>query len=582
MVSSSRHLYSSPGHTLAKRLGPRPRCLGAGAAVVFQLYGSVLSPGRLFILCGFFVSQSLAAAEIILTDPSYGKINSGGLDQPRLYALVSDPAQGNAFITWQNPLSGDTEPALLTAFIDTGASGFAISHLHATGDLEQADLGFGGGDYLGPFTEIGIGGEEIGDVTRPFGIWVRNGAPGLSEEVSPAEFTAYGSFNLWVRRNTGTGEVNDFLGASPINLIGMPVIRQRRLLLDPTPMTGLAPMETALLAPGEPEPATQATVSLVLRDFISETPPAGEVLPSHYANPMVPGLVLREGSASVTGEWLLDTGASSSFASFAMAKAAGLIPAGYATLAEFMEDYTGLTSEIGGIGASRVVPVLNVDRITVPTREGATLVWENVDLLIADVAGLDGIFGMNLLVPAVTLNPADPFGSIFDISPGAFTAIVIDTTDAADPVIRFATPFAGGTVFGWLGEHFNATERLQPELGGLAGDADGDGLANLIEYALGQDPRLPAPASARPWAGVSSLNGEVHPTFTFTRRLASNDVSLAVEISNDLVNWRPGEAELVTVSSTTNGGLETRTYRTNLPSAPGGRTFFRLAAFLAP
>ena len=267
----------------------------------------------------------MTAAELHLTDPTYGKINSAGLDQPRLYALLSDPTRGNAFIQWLNPLSGEVEPALITAFIDTGASGVAISHLHtaAAADYEQANLGLAASDYTGAFTEIGIGGEEVGDVTRPFGVWVRSGAPGLGEEVLPSEFVDFGDFSLWVRREAGTGEVHELLGVDPINLIGMPVIRQRRLLLDPTPLAGLAAMETSLLAPGASEPTTQATVSLVLRDFIGETPPPGEVLPSHYANPLVPRLTLQEGSATVTGEWLFDTGASSSFASFAMAKPSG-------------------------------------------------------------------------------------------------------------------------------------------------------------------------------------------------------------------------------------------------------------------
>lgn len=525
-----------------------------------------------------------SAGEIILTDPGYGKINASGLDQPRLYALISDPTAGDAFRTWVNPDSGETEPVLLTVFVDTGASGFAISHLNATGELDQPNLGFVAADYAGPFTEIGIGGEELGDVTRPFGVWLRNGAIGASEEILTSEFTDYGDFGLWVRRETGAAEVNESLGfplVSPLNLAGMPAIRQRRMLMDPTPMMELGALVTELLPPAAPEPVTQATVALVLRDFIS-TPPPGEVAPSHDANPLVPGLALRHGAATASGEWLLDTGAGSSFASFAMAKTCGLVPASYETLEAFMADYTGRTAEIGGIGESRTVPILTVDRVSVPTREGAILVWENVDLLIADVAGLDGIFGMNLLVPAVTVDPDDPLGSLFDISPGAFTRVVIDTTDSADPVMRLTTPFADATVYGWLGATFSAAERSDPAVGSLVADPDSDGLVNLLEYALGLDPRATDPDAAPEGGRIAESGGEFL-TLSFSRPTGgSAGVSYFVEVSDNLQTWRRDDPEVVLHQTIVVGERENLIYRTTTALNVASRKFLRLVVEPTP
>lgn len=551
---------------------------------------------RFFVWLPLLAPCLSGAGEIILTDPAYGKINASAIDQPRLYALVSDPAAGGSFITWNNPLGENGEPALLTAFVDTGASGFAISHLHATGLYDQANLGLDAADYLGSFTEIGIGGTEIGDVTRPLGIWVRSGGLDTTGEILPSEFEAYGNFSLWVRRETGTGEFNELLGADPINLVGMPVIRQRRLYLDPRPLDVLAGLETHLLAPNTPEPMTQATIPLILRDFIGTTPPPGEVLPSHYANPLVPGLVLQEGALTTTGTWLLDTGAGSSFMSFAAAKTIGLIPAQYATLADFMATYTGPKSEIGGIGASKVVPILSLDRLKVPSREGAVLVWENVDVLVADVAGLDGIFGMNLLVPAVTIDAStlggltgdgtvsdsmlDAFGPLlaflFDLSPGPFSGVVIDTTNAADPVIRLATSHANGTAYAWLGATFSAAERSDPQIGALAADPDNDGLANLVEYALGTDARTPN-ADAAPGAGKTIANGQEFLALTFSRPVGgSAGVGYFIEISNDLQSWRRGGGEVVLHQTTTVGDRETLIYRSVAPIGAETRTFLRL------
>ena len=49
---------------------------------------------------------------------------------------------------------------------------------------------------------------------------------------------------------------------------------------------------------------------------------------------------------------------------------------------------------------------------------------------------LDGAIGMNLFVPAVTIDPADPLGGLEDISPGYFDAIVFDATDVNNAELR--------------------------------------------------------------------------------------------------------------------------------------------------
>jgi hypothetical protein len=526
---------------------------------------------------GLALALPLSAADIVLTDPNYGKINASAIDQPRLYALVSDPTAGDAIITWDNPYGSLNEPVLLAAYIDTGASGVALSRLHATADYDFPHLGLDAADYTGIFTEIGIGGSEVGDVTRPFGVRVRSGPAPESGEMVEADFIPFGDFQFWVRRAIGDMEYYD-----PINLIGMPVIRQRRLYLDPRPTENLENMETHLLAPGASEVVTQVTIPLTLHDFIGTTPPSGEVLPSHSANPLVPGITLREGTQSITVTWLLDTGAGSSFTNFATAKTIGLIPANYASLAEFMADYDGPTAEIGGIGATQVVPILNVDRISVPSREGATIVWENVDILVTDVASLDGIFGMNLLVPAATIDPEDPLGSAFDFSPLTVDAVVIDTTNAADPVMRLATGFASGTVYEWLGSTFSASERSDPAVGSLSADADGDGLANLVEYALGLDARA-ASGGAAPEVEKIAADGGEFLALSFSRPVGgAAGVNTFVEVSNDLQTWRRGATEVVLHQTVTEGDRETLTYRAAAPLGDGSLVFLRLVAEPTP
>lgn len=529
-----------------------------------------------FLLALVSVALSAHATEILLTDSDYGKINASALSQPRLLAIATDPAAGGAIVTWNNPNGESNETVVIEAFIDTGASGIALSRIHTNGDNDLPHLDLDPSDYLGVFTETGIGGTEVGDVSRPFGLRVRGGPAPESGEMLESDFVPFGDFKLWVRRAIGDSE---YFG--PINLIGMPVIRQRRLYLDPQGMEEFEDLDTHLLAAQAAEPATQTTIPLVLQDFIGNTPPPGEVLPSHSANPLVPNITLREGTQTATATWLLDTGAGSSFTTFATARTLGLIPSQYNTIAEFMATYDGPTAEIGGIGETQVVPILNLDRLSVPSREGAILVWENVDLLVVDVAGLQGIFGMNLLVPAVTLD-LDDISTLFDFSPAPFTAVVIDTTNSADPVMRLSTPRADGTVFAWLGANFSAAERSNPAIGTFTADADRDGLANLIEYALGLDARVANPGAAPTVAKVTAGGGQFL-ALSFSRPVGgAPGATYAVEVSNDLQTWRRSAADVVLHQTVTNGARETLTYRATTSLTANPRVFLRLAVAAAP
>jgi hypothetical protein len=198
------------------------------------------------------------------------------------------------------------------------------------------------------------------------------------------------------------------------------------------------------------------------------------------------------------------------------------------------------------------------------------------------VASLDGIFGMNLLVPAITLDPDDPFGSLFDISPPPVTGVVIDTTNAADPVMRLATSFASGTAYDWLGNTFTAAERSNPAIGSFSADPDADGLPNLVEYALGLDARA-ANRGAAPAVGKVVVSGNNFLTLSFSRPVGGNaGVNYHVEVSNDLQTWRRGVGDVVLHQTAVDGNRETLTYRATSTLAAGAKVFMRLAAETAP
>jgi hypothetical protein len=433
----------------------------------------------LALLCVLIAADRAAGADIVLNDYGYEMVLATGLDQPRVTCVLTDAG---------DVIEEDGIPVVFNAYADTGASGLVISNLNAVGhpgtmlSPPVQSLGLDGlpeGEFLGPFTETGVGGTEVGDVTRSFGVRVRNGSIGEVDGSNYAEvaseFVDYGGQNLWVRRAPGVGEIANVLGmelVDPVNIVGMPVLGQRVMVMDPTPVAELMLMGTYLLPPGDPgiPQDTNVTFDIRMDSFIGDPPP-GEVLPSHADNPMVLGIDISNtpvGGVTQTlteQEWLFDTGAGSSFIGLEQAWALGIIPDGMS-----LEDFAllhgasgGIVLPIGGIGDPVDAPLVTVDEIRIQ-RAGDSdgIVWQNVDILIIDVPGLAGVFGMNLLMPSATIDPDDPLGSLDLVSPGYFNAMVFD-------------PFAG---------ELRLRLDIDPE---ISADANGDGFVTDADYTVWAD-----------------------------------------------------------------------------------------------
>ena len=110
--------------------------------------------------------------------------------------------------------------------------------------------------------------------------------------------------------------------------------------------------------------------------------------------------------------------------------------------------------------------------------------------------------------------------------------------------------------------------------GGNGADPDGDGTANLLEYALNTSPRA---------SGVGGLlavgSGNMYLTLTFTRVIANNDIAYVPQVSSDLLTWNSGAGYLAAVSTTNNadGLTQTVVVRDATPLPASGKRFIRLA-----
>lgn len=126
---------------------------------------------------------------------------------------------------------------------------------------------------------------------------------------------------------------------------------------------------------------------------------------------------------------------------------------------------------------------------------------------------------------------------------------------------------------GWQARFFLPEERDPGSAGGIEEDPDGDGMANLLEFALGGHPRRPD-REILPRTEWVEVEGEVFPALRFNRRSVEDEVRFVVEVSEDLTSW---EARSVLVESVPNeGGTVEDVFRDIEPVSGEGRRFLRL------
>ncbi|WP_367873855.1 lamin tail domain-containing protein [Luteolibacter sp. Populi] len=133
----------------------------------------------------------------------------------------------------------------------------------------------------------------------------------------------------------------------------------------------------------------------------------------------------------------------------------------------------------------------------------------------------------------------------------------------------------------WRQLHFTGGDLADPGISGPDADSDGDGTANLLEYAFGTDPEVASTERVR-------VNGEVFEArgipeidtvgarhAIFCRRKGGNTVGLRVRpvFSGDLAGWEEAESEPVVIAD--DGEIEVISM--SFPEG-GGSRYFRVEA----
>lgn len=143
-----------------------------------------------------------------------------------------------------------------------------------------------------------------------------------------------------------------------------------------------------------------------------------------------------------------------------------------------------------------------------------------------------------------------------DIPSGFFSSRISTATPWILSVTGWDNSLPPEDFAAWLRLYFPPTDIVDPQRSGSLADPDGDGLPNLIEYALNLDPTFAERPTMEPDTGlrglplvrVEEVAENPRLTIEFVRRTSASGagISYTPEFSSDLENWETAGTEIVT------------------------------------
>jgi autotransporter-associated beta strand protein len=153
-------------------------------------------------------------------------------------------------------------------------------------------------------------------------------------------------------------------------------------------------------------------------------------------------------------------------------------------------------------------------------------------------------------------------GTAAVIPPMGFAAVLDTSTSGVVKVTLIANTYAT-----WSRDNFTSIELANPSISGPNATPAGDGLSNLLKYALGLPPKTPSTT------GITLGKPAGAWLFTYIRPANRQDISYAVEVSADLKSGSWTSAG-VTHQRILTGDPET--WQATFPPSPAGKLFWRL------
>jgi hypothetical protein len=124
----------------------------------------------------------------------------------------------------------------------------------------------------------------------------------------------------------------------------------------------------------------------------------------------------------------------------------------------------------------------------------------------------------------------------------------------------------------WNRANFTAGELANPQISGDTADPDGDGLSNLMEYAMGLSPKT---------HDFNPFNPQITNGYfiiTYSRSKFATDAAIVMETSTDLVTWSSGSGYFQPVNVVDEVTNQVITAQAATPINAGTNVFVRLRA----
>ena len=152
--------------------------------------------------------------------------------------------------------------------------------------------------------------------------------------------------------------------------------------------------------------------------------------------------------------------------------------------------------------------------------------------------------------------------------------------------VRLSSP-SGATIYGatgagtllaatswpqWQSEKFTPAELADAAISGPDAAPAGDGIVNLLKYAVALDPKTPS-GTDLPMCATLTVNGKAYPAFVFTKPRAITDLTYTVQISADLQTWNSGPSYAIRVDD---ASTDEATFRSVTAIEDTPRQYFRL------
>lgn len=190
--------------------------------------------------------------------------------------------------------------------------------------------------------------------------------------------------------------------------------------------------------------------------------------------------------------------------------------------------------------------------------------WQKDGVNVQNSTRITGANSSTLHLTAV--QPADA---------GNYTVVISNAADSAvsQPAALSVTPVSPTSGFSvWRTGVFTSAELASDAVSGALADPDGDGLPNLVEYALGLHPKTAdAPALTIERAATEWI-------VRYARPADRADLGYRIEASGDLQTWTADDLSHQRLS--VDG--DTELWEARLPAASRPQVFFRLQVQLSP